>query len=278
MQHEADIKIKMVTSELRVAMAPCECSRLAMFTRNPNKLWEFRPDSVFVDNHTTTRPMTMIWFTEMSMPKEGEWAYDFVLGLVRYDRNLHLPESVRKVVASSDSEMGLPMIPNYAIRKYIGSPYTKVRVEMQLGYAQQQNGGPDLENYNSYAIANGCLKAVFQDSDEPANMSEYVHVDDVRKLYDGLLQNVGTSVKQADLPSFEQWLADHRSKNDDEHYSFAKGEKVMVSDDSGKTWHVAYYITYSKERRFPYCCTERFDQVDFPDACGLWYHMIKRFK
>ena len=47
--------------------------------------------------------------------------------------------------------------------------------------------------------------------------SNAIAVEDVRKLYDGTIQNVGTSVKRADMPTFDQWLADYKLKNKQHH-------------------------------------------------------------
>ena len=47
--------------------------------------------------------------------------------------------------------------------------------------------------------------------------SDAIAVEDVRKLYDGTIQNVGTSVKRADMPTFDQWLADYKFKNKQHH-------------------------------------------------------------
>jgi len=41
--------------------------------------------------------------------------------------------------------------------------------------------------------------------------SDAIPVEDVRKLYDGTIQNVGTSVKRVDMPTFDQWLAKYKS-------------------------------------------------------------------
>ena len=43
-------------------------------------------------------------------------------------------------------------------------------------------------------------------------LAKEVEKEQMRKIYEGILQNVGTSIKQSDLPTFEEYYNDTYTK------------------------------------------------------------------
>ena len=67
------------------------------------------------------------------------------------------------------------------------------------------NKQSSLEQFAIALYDNGLLQGNGDQINDLLEKHKAIHKEEIRLIYEGLLQNVGTSIKQDDLPIFEQY-------------------------------------------------------------------------